>query len=264
MSRYHWNAKDYEDNSKAQQKWARELIAKLNLKGSEDILDLGCGDGKVTAEIACAVANGSVVGVDSSEPMIALARQKYPQKENRNLSFEVMDATRLSFKERFDVVFSNAALHWVKEHEPVVEGLYRSLRSGGKILLQMRGEGNAAAILCVLEALQRSNEWSGYFAGFEFPYGFLGIEEYKRLLDKSGFGIERVELIPKDMEHDGRLGLEGWVRTTWLPYTQRIPEEKRDRFVEALVSAYLEKVPLDQEGKAHVAMVRIEVEATKP
>lgn len=123
MNTYSWNAKDYEKNSQAQQKWARELIANLNLTGAEDILDLGCGDGKVTAEIASLVGDGSVVGVDSSRQMIARAKEKYPQNQHPNLSFQVMDASDLSFEGCFDLAFSNAVLHWVKNHKPVVEGL---------------------------------------------------------------------------------------------------------------------------------------------
>ena len=161
---------------------------------------------------------GSVVGVDSAATMIELAKNRYPNNHYSNLSFLIMDASNLLFTEQFDVVFSNAALHWVKNHKPVVEGLYRSLKSGGKILLQMGGEGNAEGILSVLDKLKKSKEWKKYFTGFDFPYGFLGVEEYERLLNESGFIINRVELIPKDMEHDGVLGLQGWIGSTWLPY----------------------------------------------
>jgi len=263
MNKYIWNGKDYEQHSQAQQKWARELIGKLNLKGTEDVLDLGCGDGKVTAEIANSIHSGSVVGVDSSGLMIELATKRYPANKYSNLSFVVMDATNLTFKEQFGVVFSNAALHWVKNHKPVIEGLYRSLKPDGKILLQMGGKGNAEGILSVLGELQTSNEWRQYFTNFEFPYGFLGIEEYQRLLHESGFSINRVEFIPKDMEHDGRSGLEGWIRTTWLPYTERIPKEKRNEFIRILSTEYIKQQPIDSNGKVHVAMVRIEVEAEK-
>jgi trans-aconitate 2-methyltransferase len=83
------------------------------------------------------------------------------------------------------------------------------------------------------------------------------------LLKESGFSINRVELIPKDMTHDGKSGLEGWIRTTWLPYTERIPKEKREVFIEEVAASYLAKVPLAADGKAHVAMVMIEVEAEK-
>lgn len=263
MNTYNWNAKDYERNSQAQQKWARELIANLYLKGVEDILDLGCGDGKVTAEIAQLVVDGSVVGIDNSTQMIGLAKARYPQEKHLNLSFQVMDASDLAFEECFDVVFSNAALHWVRDHKPVIEGLYKSLRVGGKILLRMGGKGDAQGILSVMDDLKASSKWAQYFTKFEFPFCFLGVDEYQTLLRESGFSINRVELIPKDMAHDGKSGLEGWIRTTWLPYTQRIPKEKREVFIEEASSKYLDKVPLGADGKAHVAMVMIEVEAEK-
>jgi trans-aconitate 2-methyltransferase len=263
MNTYRWNAKDYERNSQAQQKWARELIANLNLSGGEDILDLGCGDGKVTAELALLVAGGSVVGVDNSRQMIVLAKENYPQARHPNLSFQVMDAGDLSFAECFDVVFSNAVLHWVKNHQPVIEGLHKSLRTGGKIFLRMGGKGDAEGIISAIDEVKASREWARYFTGFEFPYTFPGVEEYRELLKESGFSINRVELIPKDMTHDGKSGLEGWIRTTWLPYTGRIPEEKRAAFIEEVCSEYLEKVPLAADGQAHVAMVMIEVEAEK-
>ncbi len=263
MSTYTWNAEEYEKHSQVQQKWARELIDKLSLTGTEDVLDLGCGDGKVTAELSCSVENGSVIGVDNSTSMIELAVQRYPSSQYSNLSFKVMDAINLSFEECFDVVFSNAALHWIKNHKPVVDGLFRSLKPIGKILLQMGGKGNASHILSVLSEIQSYPEWKVYFEGFEFPYGFLGIEEYETLLLNSGFSINRVELIHRDMEHNGKSGLEGWIRTTWLPYTERIPEEKREKFIGDISKRYLDKVPMTSDGKVHVAMVRIEVEAAK-
>jgi trans-aconitate 2-methyltransferase len=86
MKTYNWNAEDYKQHSKGQQKWARELIARLKLKGTEDILDIGFGDGKVTAEIASYVPNGSVVAIDNSISMIKLAKKNYPTGEHPNLS----------------------------------------------------------------------------------------------------------------------------------------------------------------------------------
>jgi len=264
MSTYNWNAEDYEKHSQSQQQWARELIGQLSLKGGEDVLDIGCGDGKVTAEIAGTLRNGTVIGVDNSESMIRLATERYPKSVNANLSFKVMDASHLPFEGCFDVVFSNAALHWVKNHKPLVEGLYKCLKPGGKILLQMGGRGNARHILSVLTEIQSYPEWEPYFEHFEFPYSFLGIEEYDKLLTDSSFEINRVALLPKDMEHTGKPELEGWLRTTWLPYTERVPEGKRDRFIQVISAQYLKKVPMTSDGKAHVAMVRLEIEATKP
>lgn len=263
MNTYRWNAQDYAQNSQAQQQWAKELIAQLQLSGRENVLDLGCGDGKVTAEIAKIVDHGTVVGIDNSEAMIALAQGRYPDQQYPNLSFRVMDAGSLSFTECFDVVFSNAVLHWVKQHQPVIDGLYRSLKTGGKILLRMGGKGDAAKMREAIDRVKESAPWSRYFIGFEFPYTFPGVDEYREMLKTAGFTVRRLELVTRDMSHDGREGLAGWIRTTWLPYTHRIPENHRESFIEAVCSSYLDQVPLCADGQAHVAMVLLEVEAEK-
>ncbi len=263
MKTYKWNAKDYESHSQSQQKWAKELIQKLRLKGSENVLDIGCGDGKVTAEIATLVTNGSALGIDNSESMIELAKKKFSGSDYSNLSYQVKDVRSMSYDERFDVVFSNAALHWVKNHKPVLEKIFKGLKNGGQILLQMGGEGNAQEILTVLSKLISSKEWQPFFQNFDFPYEFYGIQEYRKLLSETGFKINRVDLVPKDMIHDQQSDLEGWIRTTWLPYIERVPNDKKDHFIKTICSKYIEEDTTDREGRIHVAMVRLEVEAER-
>ncbi len=260
---YRWNAGDYASHSAPQQRWAQELIARLALQGHETVLDLGCGDGKISAEMARHVPEGEVVGLDSSEAMVAFAREHHPPGLHPNLRFVHGDARHLAFDDAFDVVFSNAALHWVLDHRPVLRGIHRGLRVGGVALLQMGGAGNAAGILGVLDALIQQPRWSRYFTAFSFPYGFYGPDDYGRWLREAGLQPRRVGLIPKDMTHQGRDGLAGWIRTAWLPYTERVPPADRPAFINAIADAYLEDTPLDAEGIAHVGMVRLEVEAVK-
>jgi trans-aconitate 2-methyltransferase len=259
---YKWNPTDYAKNSSAQFKWAQELISKLHLRGDETVLDLGCGDGKITAAMAAGLPRGVVVGIDSSDDMIQLAQKTHPASEFRNLYFQKMDVRELTFEKRFDIAFSNAALHWVKDHRTLLRGVKRCLKHPGKLLFQMGGKGNAAAIIDAQEAFFARDPWSVYFKNFEFPYGFYGPEEYTPWLIEAGFHPDRVELIPKDMTQVGREGLAGWVRTTWLPYTQRLPEAMRDLFIYEVVDSYLQQYPADAEGLCHVQMVRLEVEAS--
>lgn len=261
--KFNWDAEDYAKHSKAQQTWANELIAKLHLHGNESVLDIGCGDGKITAEIAWQVPNGYVLGTDNSQEMIELAQGSFTGKHHPNLSFEIADARRLPFRDQFDLIFSNAALHWIKDHEPVLGGIYRSLKPGGRALLQMGGKGNAGSILSTLDQIISQEEWNAYFSGFTFSYGFYSPAEYTPWIVGSGLRPLRTELIPKDMSYDNKAGLTGWVRTTWLPYLERVPEERREEFVMHVVNKYLEKYPPDSSGKIHVDMIRLEVEATK-
>ena len=176
-----WNATDYAKHSTQQQIWAREMIAKLELRGDERVLDIGCGDGKVTAEIAALVPAGSVLGVDSSAQMVALAQQSFPPAAHPNLLFQQNDARELPFREEFAVVFSNATLHWVRDHQPVLHGIYRSLQAGGKALLQMGGQGNIADVIAIVDKMIASERWARYFTDLELPFGFYGPDEYQRL-----------------------------------------------------------------------------------
>jgi trans-aconitate methyltransferase len=263
MNEYNWNATDYEKNSNNQKTWAAELISKLKLRGDERILDIGCGDGKVTAELAKQAPNGFVVGVDNSLEMIRLAQSKYKTHEFKNISFAQADARNLYYKNEFDIAFSNAALHWVKDHLSVLRDVNRSLHKEGRILFQMGGRRNASEIISTANELMKKSEWKDYFNDFEFPYGFYSPEDYKKWLSETGFKTLRAELLPKDMVHDNPAALAGWIRTTWLPYTEKIPSNEKDLFIDELVRLYVKKHPLDDMGCTHVRMVRLEVEAEK-
>ncbi|MFH1441986.1 MAG: methyltransferase domain-containing protein [Candidatus Omnitrophota bacterium] len=259
---YNWDAKEYHKSSSEQQKWAKELIGKLNLRGDERVLDIGCGDGKVSVEIAKCLPKGFVLGIDNSQEMIRFALKNFPPEKFSNLVFEKIDAIDLPFDNEFDIVFSNACLHWVIDHLSVLKRIKKSLKQGGgKVLIQMGGKGNAAKILEVLEEMLKENRWSKFYNGFAFPYGFYEAEEYKRWLNEAGLKPTRIELIPKDMAHKGKEGLLGWIRTTWLPYIQRLPEELWEEFINELADRYIEKHPLDKDGFVHIAMIRLEVEA---
>lgn len=256
-----WNAHDYAKHSSAQLQWARELIAKLALHGNEEVLDIGCGHGSITAQLASAVQQGHVLGIDSSQDMIQLALDEFPRERYSNLSFRCMDATHIRLAETFDVVFSNASLHWVQDHVSVLHGVRSCLKSGGRLLFQMGGRGNAGGVFAAIEQLVQQPRWKDYFDNFTVPYHFYGPQEYEAWLPEAGFRVVRAELVPKDMQHQGKEGLKGWLRTTWFPYTDRLPVELRDPFLDAVIETYTATHPIDALGNTHVHMVRLEVEA---
>lgn len=259
---HRWDPKDYAQNSGAQQGWAEDLMERLRLSGDERILDLGCGDGKVSAALADRVPDGAVLGVDSSADMIRFARENLASRAPR-LNFEECDAAALHFENEFDVVFSNAALHWVQDHPAVVRGIARALRPGGRILLSMGGEGNVAEVIAATRSLTKEPAWAPYFEDAFFTYAFHGPEDYKGWFKGAGLEPVRLELVPKDMIHT-REKFTAWIRTTWIRHTQRVPEDRRERFISDLVDHYLRRCPPDSEGLVHTHMVRLEVEATKP
>jgi trans-aconitate 2-methyltransferase len=256
-----WNPEDYSRHSAGQEAWARELLAGLDLRPDDRVLDLGCGDGRITAMIAERVPEGRVVGVDRSDDMIRHARR---QHRAPNLAFQREDARALPFEADFTVVFSNAALHWVREHPPVLAGIARALRPGGRCRMQMGGQGNAAGVIAALEAVMTNPEWRDAFEGFEFPFGFHEPESYRHWLGEAGLTPGQVRLLGKDLVHPDRDAFAGWLRTAWPAYTGRVPPGRRERFLEAVIDRYLADHPAGATGHIHVAMVRLQVEARKP
>ena len=257
-----WDPKDYESSSSAQFRWAMDLVSQLDLRGNERVLDIGCGDGRITAQLASRLPMGEVLGIDLSRDMINFAEGKYPAETCSNLAFQWGDANELDFDDEFDLVVSFACLHWVKDHLPILKGIERSLVPSGRVLLQFGGKGNAEEILSITEDLIREDKWSGYFKDFSFPYHFYGPLEYRGWLKLSGLKARRVDLVPKDMVHAGKKGLEGIIRNTWLPYTERLPQKLRQEFVSEIADRYIERYPL-VEGLVHVKMARLEVETEK-
>jgi trans-aconitate 2-methyltransferase len=258
-----WNAADYAANSVVQQTWARELIAKLNLRGDEHILDVGCGDGKVTAEIARALPRGSATGIDASPQMIAFAKKTFPPSEISNLKFQIMDARRGKFARQFDVFFSNAALHWVNDHQAILHGAAAALKSSGRLVVSCGGRGNAHDVFLALRPEMRLKRWREFFRKMPMPYFFHAPGDYEKWLPKFGFKIQNVQLAPKDAAYNGTDGFAMWLRTTWIPYVQRVPENLREEFIEAVTQRYVAKHPPDAGGKVHVRMVRLEIDAVK-
>ena len=238
---YNWDSREYAKHSSVQYQWACELINKLEFSGKESLLDIGCGNGAVSALLARKLPAGGVVGIDSSEPMIRSAKQSFPVSTFPNLNFCVMDAANLDFTAEFDVIFSNASLHWVKDQLSVLKGVKRSLKKSGVFLFQMGGKGNAKDLIDVLNELIGTIDWKPFFHNFVFPYGFYGTEEYRQWIQQAGLKPIRLELIPKDMAHKGKERFAGWIRTTWLPYTQRIPAQLRTVFISEIVESYLER-----------------------
>ncbi|MBN4073839.1 methyltransferase domain-containing protein [bacterium AH-315-E07] len=256
--KYKWDAKDYAQNSSAQATWANELIEKLSLAGDENVLDIGCGDGRITQKFAQTIKTGSVIGINQSQSMVQLANETF---SSENLSFIQMDATKINLDTKFDIVFSNATLHWVSDHPAVLQSLKKNLNKNAKILFQMGGFGNARELLESVTQVTASEKWEKYFDDFIFPYTFFDVRDYEVWLPAYGYKPERIELIQKDMAHNDINGLKGWLRTTWFPYTDKIPASDRENFLDDLVTNYTSQHPVDSKGRTHVKIIRLEVEA---
>jgi SAM-dependent methyltransferase len=199
----------------------------------ERILDLGCGDGQLTAKIA---ATGAiVVGVDASPEMIETAR-------SRGLETRICNAERLPFTHEFDAVFSNAALHWVRNQDAMLAGVKRSLKPGGRFVAEMGGHGNVAAILVALKAVLERHGCGGLEEGVNY---YPAPEVYSGRLASHGFVVEEMQLIPRPTLLQS--GMAAWLTTFRSGVLEAVPESLRATVVDETV-ALLEPALRDERG----------------
>lgn len=208
-----WSASDYARNGRFVQELAGPVFAMLAPKKGERILDLGCGDGALTAELKAAGAD--VLGVDLSDELLAVARMK-------GLNVRKVDGHALDFVSEFDAVFSNAALHWMRKPELVIKGVARALRPRGRFVGELGGHGNVAAIATAMRAVGKLRNGDPALVA---PWFFPTPEEYGRLLAGGGFTVKEIALVPRPTPL--KTGMEGWLRTFGRSFFDQFPEPAR-------------------------------------
>jgi trans-aconitate methyltransferase len=199
----------------------------------ERILDLGCGDGQLTAKIADAGA--VVVGVDASAAMVEGALR-------RGIDARVCNAEALPFVSEFDAVFSNAALHWVRDQDAMLAGVRRGLKPGGRFVAEMGGHGNVAAILVALTAVLERHGYAGLEDGVNY---YPSPQGYSERLAAHGFSVEEMQLIPRPTPLTA--GMHAWLTTFRKGVLESVPEALRQTVVEETV-ALLKPVLCDEQG----------------
>jgi len=233
-----WNALGYEKISALQQTMAAEALSLLSLQGDEHILDLGCGNGKVTAGIASLVPRGSVVGVDASTDMIALATKSFGSQTYPNLRFEVSDIRTIRFADEFDLVVSFNALHWIPQQGEALKAIRTAMKPGGEAQLRLVPKGIRKSLEDVLEETRRSEKWSSFFNGYQDPYLHLTPEEYAALAEKTGLRVVRTEVNDKSWDFGSREGFFAFGSVTFVEWTRRLPEEAKPDFIRDVLDRY--------------------------
>ena len=248
-----WDANLYESKHAFVWKYGASVLELLAPQPGERVLDLGCGTGQLTAQIASAGAE--VVGIDKAASMIEQARANYP-----NLRFEVADGSSFSFPEPFDAVFSNAAIHWMREPARVVACIAQALKPGGRFVAEFGGKGNTAPLI---EAVYAASAAAGYPARRDqSPWYFPSIGEYSSLLEQHGLLVTFATLFdrPTPLE-GGRQGLRAWLAMFGSFFFQGIPAEQRETILQN-VEQRLE-ARFYRDGTWYVPYVRLRVVARK-
>ena len=215
-----WNAALYDEKHSFVWKMAAGLLDLLEAKSGERILDIGCGTGHLTSQIA---ATGAMVtGIDRSPDMIQQARAAHP-----SIPFQVMDARELSFPEKFDAVFSNATLHWITEPELVVTSVSAILRPGGRFVAEFGGSRNVEGVVSAFARAWKNLQLLGDFPN---PWYYPGIAEYSSLLDRHSLEVTYALLFdrPTPLE-DGERGLRNWLDMFSGPIASTLPSDTQEK-----------------------------------
>ncbi|HTI49437.1 MAG TPA: methyltransferase domain-containing protein [Planctomycetaceae bacterium] len=219
-----WDAGLYENGHSFVWKFGESLLKLLDPQPGERILDLGCGTGQLTTQIAAAGAE--VTGLDRSAEMLEQARRSYPA-----IHFEQGDATAFSFAgPPFDAVFSNAVLHWVKPPEAAVARIRAALKPGGRFVAEFGGRGNNRQMLAAL----RRQTAAFAVPDFEPPWYFPGIPEYTGILERQGFEVTFATLFDRPTPLEGEAGLRNWFEMFLPSLLGRFSAEKKEAFLAAL------------------------------
>ncbi|MGA2217967.1 MAG: methyltransferase domain-containing protein [Terracidiphilus sp.] len=244
-----WDTQAYEKNGAFVHGLAGGVLELLAPKAGEYILDLGCGDGQLTQRIA--LSGASVVGVDVSAEMVAAARL-------RGLVANVANAEALPYRRNeFDAVFSNAALHWVRDQDAMMTQVHRVLKPGGRFVAEMGGHGNIAAIRVALMAVLARHGYGDRENGVNY---YPTPDAYMRRLKRHGFEVEQIALIPRPTLL-AESGMAGWLRTFRRGVLEGLPEGLRETVVEETV-ALLAPVLRHEDGNWTGDYVRLRFIAT--
>lgn len=229
---FEFDGKRYGKAATHQTEWGARLIAELDLKGDEHILDLGCGNGAVTAQLADLTPEGMVVGIDASRGMIEAANQH----ERPNLSFRLLDMTAMTFRDEFHLVFSNAALHWVRDHRTLLTGIFESLINGGGARLNFAGDGNCAHFFAVIRRMMTEPAYAPYFQDFQWPWYMPGVDEYRGLLGKIPFAKADVWGENADRYFPDADAMIQWIdQPSLVPFLARVDHNDKQRFRDTVV-----------------------------
>ncbi|MBZ5610549.1 MAG: methyltransferase domain-containing protein [Acidobacteriia bacterium] len=216
MTSSSWDPQRYQGRHSYVWQFGESLLELLQPRPGERILDVGCGTGQLTAEIARSGAE--VTGLDNSPDMLAQARKNYPQ-----LKFVAADAAGFQVPEPFDAVFSNAALHWVKDQPAAAASIARALKPGGRFVTELGGKG------CIASIISAMRDVFGAEADQRRPWTFPSIGEFAPLLEQHGLEVRQASLFDRPTPVEGEHGLEDWLRMFCSSYFRGLsPEQTRD------------------------------------
>lgn len=233
-----WDAAAYQRLSAPQFAWGQKVLARLSLRGDEAALDVGCGTGRLTAELCERLPRGRVVALDLSENMVAEARKNLEPRFGDRVSFRAGDALSLDDREAFDLIFSTATFHWIRDHAKLFQVLFGALVPGGWLVAQCGGAGNLDRLHGIAERIQEQADFARYFHGWPGVWEFASPEVTAERLRAAGFTAIDAGLEEAPTPFESEEIFAGFLRAVVLrPHLGRLPDDElRARFLAEVVA----------------------------
>lgn len=248
-----WNAQYYKKNSGGQYATGLNSINEITFRGDEQVLDLGCGDGRITSEITKHVPNGSVLGIDVSQNMITEAQKNFT--DIKNLNFECADATTFSYTEKFDLIVSFSAFHWIKDQQAALTNMYKALKPGGRLIMHVYAVHNNPD-----KDMYTSEKWAPYLSKKERSFFPQTLDTMNTMLERTGFKTIDIKHEVTLRTFDSTQDIFNWA-FAWVPHLTGLPEDKAREFTQDVVDSICES---RHDGKLILERARLKISATKP
>lgn len=261
MESFQFNQDQVSAYHESQSSPLEQLIQMLEgpfLQNAKQILDLGCGDGKITALLAKKLPSSMIVGCDVSEEMILFANRQYPSQEYPNLRFIEKDACNLNFYQQFDRIISINCLHWIQNQQRALEEMRASLIPGGLALIVASPKSSHDDLQDLCPKIMYSSKWAAYFQDFKGVHSFYTQEEYRQMLTKANFSIVKMQERVREVVFDDKKSFEKFLKAVLTPMFH-LPEENRQSFMADLFDAMQKKGCIDSSGKIYLHFGQIEM-----
>jgi trans-aconitate 2-methyltransferase len=234
-----WDGDSYDRISAPMEALGREVLARLELRGDEVVLDAGCGSGRITEALVRRLPRGRAIAIDESPSMVEAARRRL----GTDADVRVVDLLELELEVPVDAILSTATFHWISDHERLFRRLRRALRRGGRLVAQCGGEGNIDILRASGRALLEHEPYAEHLVGWRPPWNYAGAEPTRERLLAAGFASADCWLAPAPQQPEHPREFLSTI--IFEPYLRRLPEPLRERFIDELLELLGEPVTVD-------------------
>jgi trans-aconitate 2-methyltransferase len=217
----------------------REVLARLDLRGDEVVLDAGCGSGRITEALVQRLPQGRAIALDESASMVEAARRRL----GADADVRVMDLLELDLGEPVDAILSTATFHWISDHDRLFRRLRGALRRGGRLVAQCGGEGNIDVLRASGRAVLERKPFAEHLIGWRPPWNYAGAEQTRERVLAARFASADCWLAPAPQQPEHPREFLSTI--IFEPYLRRLPEPLGERFIDELLETLGEPVTVD-------------------